>query len=86
MVVVGLQPLSLKETNYSGDNSWTNSSISPSFQVVTDSRLQYQADDINVKQPVEGNREWWDLWLKGTSPKGIQFHVSNTVLSKSKEV
>lgn len=54
--------------------------------MVTDSRLQYQADDINVKQPVEGNREWWDLWLKGTSPKGIQFHVSNTVLSKSKEV
>ena len=55
--------------------------------MVTDSRLQYQADYINVKQPVESNREWWDLWLKGTaSPKGIQFHVSNTVLRKSKEV
>lgn len=85
--MVGLQPLSLKETNYSGDNSWTHSSVSPSFQAVIDSRLQHQADYINVKQPVEGNREWWDLWLKGTaSLKGIQFHVSNTVLSKSKEV
>ena len=86
-MMVGLQPLSLKKTNYSGDSSWTGSSVSPSFQVVIDSRLQHHADYINVKQSVEGNREWWDLWLKGTaSPKGIQFHVSNTVLSKFKEV
>lgn len=88
-LVVGLQPLSLKETNYSGDNSWGNSSISPSFQEVTDSRLQYQADYKNVTPPVKGNREWWGLRLKSTaSPKGIQFHVCllilNTVLSKPK--
>lgn len=72
-MAVGLQPLSLKETSYSGDNSYGPIVV---YLLLLSGHTQdcsTQADDINEAKPVRVNRRK-DLWLKGTfSSQGIQF-------------